>query len=70
MEMLHEIDEKKNERKGRKEERKKEHEKKIQREKEKRKMTRKTACTLLETELSDFKFRTSVLSGLIAAKVK
>lgn len=43
---------------------------KIQGEKEKRKMTRKMACTLPETELSDFKLQTSVLSGLIVAKVK
>lgn len=61
---------KKNERKGRKEERKKKNMQKRQGEKEKRKMTRKTACTLSETELSDFKLQTSVLSGLIVAKVK
>lgn len=36
---------------------------------EEKEASRKTACTLPETEPSDFKLQTSVLSGLIVAKV-
>lgn len=54
--------------KGAKEER--EHEKNKGREREVEDASRKTACTLAETELSDFQLQSSVLSGLILAKVK
>lgn len=47
-----------------------EHEKKIKAEREEKDAARKTACTLPETQLSDFKLQTSVLSGLIVAKLK
>lgn len=43
---------------------------KAEREREEEDSSRKTACTLPNTELSDFKLQTSLLSGLIIAKVK
>lgn len=63
---------KKNEKNGRKEQREKENMRKIkaEREREEEDSSRKTACTLPNTELSDFKLQTSLLSGLIIAKVK